>query len=110
MPIKPENKHLYPPNWPEIVARIRHRSGGRCEFVDENGGRCEATQGNAHPITGSRVVLTVAHLDHFPPHCEDDNLLDSCQRCHNLYDAEHRAQTRRAERNRQLDNQQVWLF
>ena len=39
-----------------------------------------------HPDTGSKVVLTVAHLDHIPENCGDDNLLAMCQRCHNRYD------------------------
>lgn len=33
-----------------------------------------------------RVVLTVAHLDHTPENCTDDNLRAWCQRCHNIYD------------------------
>jgi hypothetical protein len=32
-------------------------------------------------------VLTVAHLDHQPEHCGDDNLKAMCQRCHNRLDA-----------------------
>lgn len=32
------------------------------------------------------VVLTVAHLDHQPENCADDNLAALCQRCHNRYD------------------------
>lgn len=42
-----------------------------------------------------RVVLTVAHLDHNPENCSDENLRHWCQRCHNQYDAPHRANTRR---------------
>jgi len=49
-----------------------------------------------HPITGARVVLTVAHLDHTPENNDDANLLAMCQRCHNRYDADHRSATRRA--------------
>jgi len=33
-----------------------------------------------------RVVLTVAHLDHQPENCADENLRAWCQRCHNIYD------------------------
>ena len=33
------------------------------------------------------VVLTVAHLDHTPENCADENLLHLCQQCHNRYDA-----------------------
>lgn len=31
MPIKPENKHKYPPNWNQIRERIRARAGDKCE-------------------------------------------------------------------------------
>lgn len=31
MPIRPENKHRYPPDWGAIVAAVRERSGDRCE-------------------------------------------------------------------------------
>lgn len=34
-----------------------------------------------------RVVLTVAHLDHQPENCAENNLRAWCQRCHNTYDA-----------------------
>jgi hypothetical protein len=44
-----------------------------------------------------RIVLTVAHLDHTPEHCQDENLRCWCQRCHNLYDA---AVRRRGTRER----------
>ncbi|MCM0001103.1 MAG: hypothetical protein NBV68_17150, partial [Erythrobacter sp.] len=38
-------------------------------------------------VTGSIVVLTVAHFNHQPEDCADDNLRAWCQRCHNTYDA-----------------------
>lgn len=37
-----------------------------------------------------RIVLTVAHLNHVPEDCRDDNLKALCQRCHNQLDAKHR--------------------
>lgn len=87
MPIRPENRARYPKNWTsEIVPAVRARSGGQCEF-EVDGERCTARQGEPHPITGSIVVLTVAHLDHTPENCDMANLKDSCQRCHNRYDA-----------------------
>ncbi|HEX9837111.1 MAG TPA: hypothetical protein VGB90_09670 [Alphaproteobacteria bacterium] len=90
MPIRPENRSLYPPDWPEISRRIREdRANNACEW-------CGAKNGEPHPETGSRVVLTVAHLNHDPGDCDDDNLAALCQRCHNRYDAPHRARGRRA--------------
>lgn len=99
MPIRPENRARYPKNWPEISARIRTiRSGGRCECEGEcqrgHQGRCGAWHGLDHPETGSKVVLTVAHLDHTPENCDPLNLKAMCNACHLSYDAPHHAQTR----------------
>lgn len=97
MPIRPENRARYPADWPAIRDRIRQRSGGICEgspaYPD-----CRAAHGQAHPVTGSRVILTVAHLDHQPENCADSNLRHWCQRCHNTYDAPHRAAGRAQRR------------
>lgn len=58
-----------------------------------------ADNGWPHPITGSTVVLTIAHLDHTPENCDPDNLLAMCQRCHLAYDAEsHAVERYRAHR------------
>lgn len=37
----------------------------------------------------TRIVLTIAHLDHVPENCDPSNLKALCQRCHLAYDAEH---------------------
>lgn len=98
MPIRPERKILYPKNWPEISARIRFgRARGRCEFKVD-GKRCKARHGKPHPITGSIVVLTVAHLNHYESDCRDENLLAGCQRCHLHYDKGQHAKTRRSRK------------
>jgi hypothetical protein len=47
-------------------------------------------------------VLTAAHLDHTPEHCDLDNLRHWCQRCHLTYDAQHHAQTARETRRARL--------
>jgi hypothetical protein len=89
MPIKPENRAKYPPNWAKISARIRfERAKNRCE-------QCGSENYKPHPETGSRVVLTVAHLNHDPSDCAESNLSAMCQRCHLRYDAEHHAKSRR---------------
>jgi len=93
MPIRPENRKRYPANWKAISARIRDRAGQRCEGSPDFP-NCRAANGDSHPDTGSRVVLTVAHLDHTPEHCDDDNLKAMCQRCHLNYDRHHHAKTR----------------
>jgi hypothetical protein len=92
MPIRPENRGRYPKDWKAISNRIRfERAEGRCECTGECGavehdGRCDALHATRHPITDSIVVLTVAHLNHIPEDCADDNLKSMCQRCHNRYD------------------------
>jgi len=92
----PVDYRRYPVNWKEISLRIREREHWRCKF-------CGAAHGQPNPLTGSRVILTVAHLG--TPHPDgtpgdkhdkydvrDENLAALCQRCHLLYDIdEHRA-------------------
>ena len=97
MPIRPENRARYPKDWKAISLRIRKRARQRCEQTID-GKRCKARNGKPHPLTGSIVVLTVAHLDHQPENCGDDNLKAMCQRCHNRYDAPTRARGIKARR------------
>lgn len=59
-------------------------------------GYCKASEYCGNKWT--RVVLTIAHLDHVPEHVDDDNLKALCQRCHLVYDAEHHAETSRQTR------------
>lgn len=100
MPIKPENRARYPKNWKEIRVRILKRASDCCEgspdFPD-----CRAVNGERHPETGSKVVLTIAHRDHIPENNADDNLRAWCQRCHLNYDKHHHrvnaARTHRAK-------------
>lgn len=44
------------------------------------------------------IVLTIAHLDHTPENCAEDNLRAWCQRCHLNYDKAHHQQTAYATR------------
>ena len=71
MPIKPENKSRYPKNWKEIRERILKRANNRCEFCG-----VENHTYRHNPKTGkdAYIVLTIAHLDHTPENCSDDNL------------------------------------
>jgi hypothetical protein len=85
MPIRAEMKHRYPKEWPLISLWIRVCAGWRCEW-------CPAAQGQPHPITGSKVILTVAHiLCDAPEDVRPQNLAALCQRCHNRHDAKSRA-------------------
>ena len=72
------------------------RAGGRCECEGECGrgtheGRCPNVHGEPAYGTGSKVVLTVAHLTH---ELEDRKHVKAmCQGCHLHYDKTHHAQT-----------------
>jgi len=100
-PIRPENRGRYPTDWRTISDAIRTRAGGRCECRGECAtrgakstacaapdatGRCSSLNGQPNPRTGSRVVLTVAHLDDTPENCHPGNLRAMCQACHLAYD------------------------
>jgi hypothetical protein len=104
MPIRPENRKRYPANWRAISLRIRtERAHGQCECHGECGrgthaGRCPNLNGQPAYGTGSKVVLTVAHLDHTPENCDDSNLRAMCQGCHLHYDRDHHAETRAVTR------------
>ena len=80
MPIRAENRARYPSDWPALSLLIRQLALWQCQ-------ECGAGNGEPHPLTGSRVVLTVAHLDHTPENCQPENLRAWCQKCHNTYDA-----------------------
>jgi len=126
MPISKENKAKYPDNWKGISLRIRHvRAKNRCECRGQCGydhqmeaktitascgvratmhlddhKRCMALNRSSHPVTGSKVVLTVAHLDHKLEDHSDENLMACCQRCHLKFDHQQHIETKRANRNK----------
>lgn len=99
MPIRPENKARYPENWKEIRADILKRADSRCEFC--------GIKNYTIRENGSKVILTIAHLDHTPENCDYENLRALCQKCHNNYDKDHRAETRKQTRKRisKMENQ-----
>lgn len=99
MPVKPENRDRYPANWPTLARDRKEAAGWVCEgsprFPD-----CRAAHGHPHPVTGSTVVLTLAHLDHTPENVDRANLKVWCQRCHLTYDAAHHRANAAATRAR----------
>ncbi len=114
MPIKKENLKLYPDDWKQIRLRILERADNRCEGSPKYPD-CRARNHEPHPDTGSRVVLTLAHLDHNPENCDESNLRAWCQRCHNQYDAPRRAknaaETRRKKKEeKERSSGQLKLF
>lgn len=123
MPIKAENKKLYPKNWKEIRQKILERAGNKCEFCgvenyavgyrDKDGNFVESVgmQQEADELDGEKlfkIILTIAHLDHNPTNCDPSNLRALCQKCHNNYDAEHRKKTRR--KTLEEKRGQTWLL
>ena len=109
MPIRPENRDRYPANWREISLRIRTvRAGGQCECLGECGrgtheGRCPNVHEEEAYGTGSRVILTVAHLDHTPENCDEQNLRAMCNGCHLHYDRDHHRETAATTRRRAME-------
>lgn len=96
--MSPMNKKDYPLDWGWIRLGIIQRAEYRCEgspaYPD-----CRAKNGDPHPVTGSRVVLTVAHMDHDRTNNDKQNLRALCQRCHLTHDAQQHVETRRARRS-----------
>lgn len=97
MPIK--DKSLYPADWAEISRRTRDLAGGHCEecgiknhlrgYRTSDGGFMSVPDNMSGYVGDSkiiRIVLTVAHLDHNPANCAQQNLRALCQRCHLRYD------------------------
>ena len=118
MPIKPENKNLYPPDWKSIRLEVLERDGNKCKFCGlenyvegardtsgkfwslaqfENGDveRYDPDFGvEKHKTKKSiKIVLTIAHLNHNPQDNGEKgdrpNLAALCQKCHLNYDQKH---------------------
>ena len=120
MPIRAENRWLYPIDWQQLSHVIRFdRAGGRCErcrrphlqrvahlgdgrWWDAKTSCWRSGRGRRVAVRGvsillhvrlTYVVLACAHLDHDPGNSAAANLAALCQRCHMLNDAaEHRWQ------------------
>ena len=89
----PINYKEYHPKWSLISRLIRFkRAKNRCEW-------CGAENRKPHPLTGSKVVLTVAHINHDKTKNEFSNLAALCQRCHLNHDLFHHINNRRYGRN-----------
>ncbi len=113
MPIKAENRKRYPANWTDIRAAILDRAKNACEQCGITNRIWRNNRTDAWTQSGktawnweqdgdsvTRIVLTIAHLDHTPENCDPANLRAYCQRCHLAYDAEHHKQTAYQTRRR----------
>jgi len=97
----PLRRELYAAEWEAISREVRERAGWRCEGTPQHP-KCRAANGQPHPVTGSRVVLTVAHMDGSRGNNGEPgnrpNLRALCQRCHLAWDALRNAETRAQNR------------
>lgn len=125
MPIHPELRPLYPPNWRELANWIKfERAGGHCEWcgrehgttvlviasggwLDPETGECHDEQGRSLGFCAQaewpkgrlvKTILTCAHLDQNPTHNDPTNLAALCPRCHLRHDRRQYIQS--AYRNR----------
>lgn len=121
MPIKPENRALYPRDWKAIRAEVLGRAGNQCEFcgvpnhtwIDQfSDGRWSKNVDCSMDFGLVWIVLTIAHLDHDPTNNgttgDRPNLRALCQRCHNRYDAPMRAVHARATRRGRVANRELF--
>ena len=111
MPIRKEDKKLYPFTWPEIRKRILERAADRCEgcgvrnysvgsrlgerwvlygtYSRYKDARETAERLNANGNENERyivIVLTIAHLNHNPADTDEQAMRAYCQRCHLAHD------------------------
>ena len=116
MPIRPELRAKYPPDWALISQAVRFgRAKGRCEQckrphgqlveVTKDGRWCDGEvwrDGHGRivakpndPTTFTRVYLSAAHLDHDPSTRNRRALKALCQRCHLIHDRPEHLRRRR---------------
>lgn len=137
----PINYEDYPENWKTVIRpAILERAGNCCEFcgvanyelifrhltepefyitLDSDGIHHDHTSAPIHSeltteysLKPSRVVLTIAHLDHDITNNDYDNLRALCNRCHLKYDgkyhARNAARTRRRKHIEQTGQLEMW--
>jgi len=77
----PINYKDYPKNWKWLSKQVRSRNDNKCEL-------CDAENYKPHWKTGSKVILTVHHIDCDKNNNSEKNLIALCQRCHLRLDLE----------------------
>jgi sugar phosphate isomerase/epimerase len=105
----PMDRKLYPKDWSAIAYRIKERANWCCEECRRPCRRSgESLVEFFNRLNWNvtieekwgRYVLTVAHLNHIPSDCSDENLKALCTGCHLRYDNSQRAIKRRLKRER----------
>lgn len=71
----------YPFDWKKISKAVIKKAQNRCEL-------CGTENYKNHWKTGSKVILTVHHIDSVKYNCSKYNLIALCQRCHLRLDLE----------------------
>jgi len=79
MPIKDWSK--YPKEWKKISKAVIEKANNCCKL-------CPSANYKPHWKTGSKVVLTVHHIDGNINNNSKYNLIALCQRCHLILDLE----------------------
>lgn len=98
----PINYADYHPRWKLLSRIIRFkRAENRCE-------ECGAENYQPHPVTGSKVILTVSHQDHNKANNRDSNLKALCQRCHLRHDRAHHVENRKYGRKHRVNQLQIF--
>jgi len=87
MPISPNKKKNYVGWWKQLREWILQRADNRCEFC--------GVKNYSIRKNGSKVILTIAHLDHDETHGDPSRLAALCQACHNKWDGKYRALNRK---------------
>ncbi|UHC17886.1 hypothetical protein LRS73_08555 [Methylobacterium currus] len=123
MPIRPEHRHFYPIDWPQLSAVIRFgRAGGRCEacgrphgqvivcvaggtWYDGEAGAWRSGRGRLlrrePPVAVlatarlTRPILATCHRAHDTSRNSDADLAAWCQRCHLIHDRPEHIRRRR---------------
>ena len=125
----PCNYKEYHPKWSLISKLIRHyRAKNRCEWckvqdlaviVRNQGSRYtylnqeqydQLSKDELRRIYCTRVVLTVAHLDHNKGNNRFHNLAALCQRCHLNHDIRHHLANRNYGRDRHKNQLSIFEF
>lgn len=119
--IMPCDYNNYPPNWKtEIRPAVLERANNCCEVegcglpnyaIIHRYGKgisdwelwpegMESEAWSIANIKSTKIILTIAHLDHYTTNNDLSNLKAMCQRCHLRYDKEHHSKNSRATKNK----------
>jgi len=95
------NRSKYPDDWETLSRQVKIEQGWKCLW-------CGAIHGFEHPITGSMVVLTTAHIDQDETNNARENLAALCQRCHLRHDhKQHMANARTTRRKKKRNHELI---